>query len=132
MAALHFTGCIPFEQVERLYQNALATIVLLPPRYAASGRMTQRLFESVLAGCLPLAPGEIRGIERYVPADLHVTSGRDAAERIRALRQAAAHRRAELLDECLDKLVGLPAGPAVETARHALREPDPQPVRLPR
>ena len=35
--------------------------------------MTQRLFEAVLAGCLPLTPASIRDAARFTPADLHIT-----------------------------------------------------------
>jgi hypothetical protein len=56
LAARHLLGRIPFEEVDRLYSRSLATVLLLPERYASVGQMTQRIFEAVLAGCLPLAP----------------------------------------------------------------------------
>lgn len=49
-----FTGRIPFTEVHDLYQRSLTTVLLLPDRYVTAGQMTQRLFEAVLAGCLPL------------------------------------------------------------------------------
>ncbi|MER7582626.1 hypothetical protein [Kitasatospora sp. NPDC097691] len=48
-----------------------------PERYARSGRFTQRIFESVLAGCLPLVPATLRGADAVVPRELVVTSGPD-------------------------------------------------------
>ena len=36
-------------QVAALYRSALATVLLLPDRYARAGQMTQRIFEAVLA-----------------------------------------------------------------------------------
>ncbi|TDD40288.1 hypothetical protein E1288_35755 [Saccharopolyspora elongata] len=101
---VHFIGRIPFTAVDPMYRDALATVLLLPPRYAANGQMTQRLFEAVLAGCLPLAPATIRGVERYVPADLHITSGQHATELISELRLTGTARHADLLAECLHHL----------------------------
>ena len=48
-----FTGRIAFPDVRPLYKSSLATILLLPERYASAGQMTQRIFEAALAGCLP-------------------------------------------------------------------------------
>lgn len=101
---VHFTGRIPYPAVAELYREALATVLLLPPRYAAAGQMTQRLFEAVLAGCLPLAPSTIRGIERYVPTALRVDDGPAVTRRISQLRQCSPDQRAELLAACLRQL----------------------------
>ncbi len=46
----------PSPTSDELYESALATVLLLPERYARAGQMTQRLFEAVLAGCLPITP----------------------------------------------------------------------------
>ena len=46
---VRFIGRIPFDEVADS-TAALATMLLLPDRYAASGQMTQRIFEAVLAG----------------------------------------------------------------------------------
>jgi hypothetical protein len=61
---VNFTDRCAFVEVDALYRSAVATVTLLPRRYARAGQMTQRLFEAVLAGCLPL-----------VPADMPVPSG---------------------------------------------------------
>jgi hypothetical protein len=100
-----FAGRIPFSQVEALYQRALATVLLLPERYAVAGQMTQRLFESVLNGCLPLTPATIRDANRFTPPELHVHDGADVATRLEALaRHTGTARHAELLDQCLRRL----------------------------
>ena len=100
-----FTGRIPFPQVEELYHRALATVLLLPERYASAGQMTQRLFESVLNGCLPLTPMTIRDANRFTSPELHVHDGADVAARLDALaRHAGTARHAELLDGCLRRL----------------------------
>ncbi|MGI8307166.1 glycosyltransferase family protein [Saccharopolyspora hattusasensis] len=129
---VRFTGRIPFHEVTRLYRSALSTVLLLPPRYAASGQMTQRIFEAVLAGCLPLAPDTIRGIDRYVPSAMHVTSGRHAADRIKQLRSAGTARRADLLAACLEKLEIFRLHHQLDRLHTLLRRPDPTPVDLPR
>ena len=50
-----FVGRVPFTTVAHLYRQTTCPVLLLPERYARRGHMTQRLFEAVLAGCLPLA-----------------------------------------------------------------------------
>ncbi|SNX88522.1 hypothetical protein SAMN06272735_8974 [Streptomyces sp. TLI_55] len=102
---VRFLGRIPFPAVHRLYGRSLATVLLLPERYAAVGQMTQRIFEAVLAGCLPLAPADIHRIEEFVPAELIVSSGREVAERLTVLQEIAGSRQhADLIRACLDRL----------------------------
>lgn len=101
---VNFIGRIPFPAVERLYREAISTVLLLPDRYARSGQMTQRLFEAVLGGCLPLAPSAIRDVERYVPADLHVYDGRDVTRQVEQLGKESLATRAELLAACVAHL----------------------------
>lgn len=102
---LTLLGRIPFDQVSRVYGGALATVLLLPERYAAVGQMTQRIFEAVLAGCLPLAPADIRHVDRFVPEELVVTSGDDVIDKLRRLREiAGSQQHAELIGSCLDRL----------------------------
>ncbi|MEU1819948.1 hypothetical protein ABZ543_32920 [Streptomyces roseifaciens] len=100
-----FLGRIPFAEVTRLYGHALTTVLLLPERYTAAGQMTQRIFEAVLAGCLPLAPAGIRHVEHFVPEELIVRSGGHVIRRITDLKKVAGTRRhAELISTCLDRL----------------------------
>ncbi|MGW0647390.1 hypothetical protein ACWD4T_01065 [Streptomyces umbrinus] len=85
--------------------EALATVLLLPERYAAVGQMTQRIFEAVLAGCLPLAPADIQHVERFVPEELVVQSGGQVIQRITDLQKiAGSQRHAELIAACLGRL----------------------------
>ncbi|WP_328869656.1 hypothetical protein OHT76_05785 [Streptomyces sp. NBC_00287] len=100
-----FLGRIPFEQVHHLYGNALATVLLLPQRYAVVGQMTQRIFEAALAGCLPLAPADIRHADRFVPRDLVVESSDQVIERIRHLQRiAGSPEHADLVAACIERL----------------------------
>jgi hypothetical protein len=101
---VNFIGRVPFRAVEQLYHDAISTVLLLPDRYARSGQMTQRLFEAVLAGCLPLAPTAIRDVERYVPAELHVHDGHDVSRHVEQLGTASIATRAELLASCVECL----------------------------
>jgi hypothetical protein len=73
---LTFVGRVPYANVTSLHQRSLATVLLLPDRYAAVGHVTQRLFEAVLAGCLPLVPTSIRDADRFVPGHLSSTTAR--------------------------------------------------------
>lgn len=96
---------VPFPLVDVLYRQSLATVLLLPDRYAAAGQMTQRLFEAVLAGCLPLTPSSICGAERFTPAKLHVHDGaevRHTVGRLLGIMGTAEH--ADLLAACLQRL----------------------------
>ncbi|WP_327748121.1 hypothetical protein [Streptomyces europaeiscabiei] len=100
-----FLGRLPFEEVDRLYSGALTTVLLLPERYAAVGQMTQRIFEAVLAGCLPLAPADIRHVEQFVPEELVVQSGGQVIRRITDLQKiAGSQRHVELIAACLGRL----------------------------
>ncbi|MEU6341878.1 hypothetical protein ABZ883_13130 [Streptomyces sp. NPDC046977] len=102
---VHFLGRIPFEAAAGVYGRSLATILMLPDRYAGVGQMTQRIFEAVLAGCVPLAPADIGFVDRFVPEELIVHSGRDVIERLSYLRQVAGtQQHAELIAACVDRL----------------------------
>ncbi|MFJ6635808.1 hypothetical protein ACIQMR_31075 [Streptomyces sp. NPDC091376] len=102
---VHFLGRIPFEAAAGVYGRSLATVLMLPERYAAVGQMTQRIFEAVLAGCLPLAPADIRYVNRFVPDELVVRSGRDVIKRLSHLREiAGTQQHADLIAACVDRL----------------------------
>jgi hypothetical protein len=99
---VRFTGRCPFPEVERLYQSALTTVLLLPDRYAIVGQMTQRLFEAVLAGCLPITPTTIVDAARFTPPILHASSCDQVMTRIEQLLGLVGTRaHADLLSECL-------------------------------
>ena len=102
---LTFTGRVPFPDVDPLYRRTLATVLLLPTRYAQVGHMTQRITEAVLAGCLPLTPSSIRDAHRFTPTTLHVTSGADTTNKIEQLAAiGGTTRHAQLLTDCLHHL----------------------------
>ncbi|MFG2651237.1 hypothetical protein [Streptomyces sp. NPDC048436] len=110
-----------------MYSRSLATVLMLPKRYATAGQMTQRIFEAVLAGCLPLAPANIRFVERFVPDELIVRSGREVIERLSLLRSmAGTQRHVDLIAACLDRLrlFGLSGQvDALESVLHQLVRP---------
>jgi hypothetical protein len=64
----------PFAEVQRLHRLALATMLLTPDRLAIRGQFTQRIFEAVLAGCVPLAPADLRAAGQVVPPELIIAS----------------------------------------------------------
>lgn len=103
-----FTGRLPFAQVDPLYRQALTTMLLLPDRYQRAGQMTQRLFEAVLAGCLPLTPlttATAGDAARFTPPALHVRDGAHAVEVISRLgRDTGRGEHIDLLAACLDRL----------------------------
>jgi hypothetical protein len=100
-----FRGRVPFGEVAEIHGRALATVLLLPDRYAAVGQMTQRLIEAVLAGCLPLTPTSIPGAARFTPRQLHVTGGGDVIDALAWLhRIAGTTEHVELITDCLQAL----------------------------
>lgn len=102
---LRFIGRVPFVRVRAIHTDSLATVLLLPQRYARVGQVTQRLVEAVLAGCLPLAPASIRGIATFVPRALHVRSGAEVIDKLRWLRAlAGTPQHADLIAACLQHL----------------------------
>lgn len=102
---VNFVGRLGFEDAMALYGTALATVLLLPQRYARAGQMTQRIFEAVLSGCLPLCPAEIRHAERFVPDPLLVRNGSDVVRTLRRLRrEAGTETHARLLADCVSRL----------------------------
>jgi hypothetical protein len=100
-----FAGRVAFADVTRIHRSSLATVLLLPHRYAAAGQMTQRLFEAVLAGCLPITPTSIRSAARFTPVQLHAVDGSDVMRICGWLREiAGTGQHARLLAECLRHL----------------------------
>jgi hypothetical protein len=102
---VNFTGRCPFPEVNQLYRSTLATVLLLPSRYARAAQMTQRLAEAVLAGCLPITPDVIACAQVFTPPALHAHDGKQVIELIEqftAIAGTPAH--AGLIGACLDRL----------------------------
>ena len=120
---VHFTGRIPFGQVEATYRRTLATVLLLPARYAAAGQMTQRLFEAVLAGCLPLTPTTIRHADRVHPT----RPARPRRRRGDRQDPGPAGRRRDRPARRPDRRQPAPPGPVPDLPTAAGPRPDPRP-----
>jgi hypothetical protein len=102
---VNFTGRCAFPQVRQLHESALATVLLLPGRYARAGQMTQRLFEAVLAGCLPITPATLPFAPAFTPLPLHAATGDQVASLISDLLGiAGTARHAALIAECIRML----------------------------
>ncbi|MFC8291125.1 hypothetical protein ACFUJ0_00765 [Streptomyces sp. NPDC057242] len=102
---VRFLGRLPFEAVHGVYGRSLATVLMLPERYATVGQMTQRIFEAVLAGCVPLVPADIVHADHFVPKELIVRSSSDVIERLTRLQRiAGSQQHADLIAACLDRL----------------------------
>jgi hypothetical protein len=118
-----FVGRVPFREVSRMYGESLATVLLLPDRYAAVGQMTQRIFEAVLAGCLPLTPATIAHADRFVPDELIVNDGAEvvtAVHRLWSIAGTTGH--ANLIASCLAKLEMFRLGHQLQTLQEILAE----------
>jgi hypothetical protein len=102
---VNFTGRCPYREVGNLYQSSLATVLLLPDRYARAGQMTQRIFESVLAGCLPVTPATLPHASVFTPTALHAASGQHVAGLITDLQAVAGTPcHADLIAACIARL----------------------------
>ncbi|MBN6050757.1 hypothetical protein JYK22_02330 [Nonomuraea sp. RK-328] len=102
---VNFTGRIPFTEVTPTYRASVATVLLAPDRYARSGQFTQRLFEAVLAGCLPVAPASLRSADRVVPPELIVSDGSELMATLTRLTQiTASTAHADLIAQCIERL----------------------------
>ncbi|GAA0695110.1 hypothetical protein GCM10010193_57290 [Kitasatospora atroaurantiaca] len=101
---VHFAGRKGFPESQRVHRQALTTVLLAPERYARTGAISQRLFEAVLAGCLPFGPTEIRSIDRFVPSALLVSTSDDVTRRVADLRVSSLDYKAELLHDCIRRL----------------------------
>ncbi|MCV2458273.1 hypothetical protein OEB94_03105 [Streptomyces sp. ICN988] len=118
---VRFVGRIPFEAAADIYGRSLATVLMLPERYSAVGQMTQRIFEAVLAGCLPLAPADIRFVDRFVPKELVVRSGREVIERLSYLREiAGTEQHVDLIAACVERLLLFGLSKQVDTLESVL------------
>ncbi|MBO4206307.1 hypothetical protein GSF22_09855 [Micromonospora echinofusca] len=123
---LNFIGRVPFPRVAEIYTDALATVLLLPARYAAAGQMTQRIFEAVLAGCLPLLPADMRGAVAFVPSSLTVRDATDVRHRIDWLTEiAGTGEHASLITECLRLLDPFRLSTQLKVLDYLLRHPGP-------
>jgi hypothetical protein len=102
---LRFHGRVAFPAVEAIHRTTQATVLLLPERYAVCGQMTQRLFEAVLAGCVPITPPGIRSAARFTPTALHATDGNDVIRICGWLTKiAGTGEHASLIAQCLKHL----------------------------
>lgn len=102
---VRFHGRVAFEAVEAIHRTSLATILLLPDRYATAGHMTQRIFEAVLGGCVPITPTVICSAARFAPVQVHAATGADVVRICRWLADiAGTAEHADLLGRCLRRL----------------------------
>lgn len=102
---VRFVGRVPYPEVAEIHSRTVATVLLLPDRYAAAGQMTQRLVEAVLAGCIPLTPTSIRSATRFTPPPLHVSDGAAVAITLTHLKGiTGTNEHAELITECMRSL----------------------------
>lgn len=118
---LNFTGRCPFEEISAIYRDAVATILIMPERYATVGAVSQRLPEALLQGCLPILPANVGHGVDVVPERLHARDGAHALELVRWLEEIAGtpqHRA--LLDECLSLLDSFRVSTQVSRLHHAL------------
>ncbi|GII60609.1 hypothetical protein Skr01_06940 [Sphaerisporangium krabiense] len=102
---VNFTGRAAFTEVNGIYGQSVATVLLMPDRYSATGAISQRLPEAVLAGCLPLTPATLVNAGQITPPVLHVEDATQVLERLAWLREIQGSRRhVDLISDCLGRL----------------------------
>ncbi|MFV2011062.1 MULTISPECIES: hypothetical protein [unclassified Micromonospora] len=122
---LNFIGRVAFPQVAEIHADALATVLLLPDRYAEAGQITQRIFEAVLAGCVPLLPSTVRGAAALVPPSLHVRHATDVRHRVGWLAKiAGTNDHANLIADCLRRLAPFRLSAQLGVLDRLLLDPD--------
>ncbi|MDG4829262.1 hypothetical protein O7627_08080 [Solwaraspora sp. WMMD1047] len=125
---LRFVGRVPFPRVAEIHADALATVLLLPERYARAGQLTQRIFEATLAGCVPLLPTNVRGAAEFVPARLYVGNATDVRHRVSWLAEiTGTSDHAGLIADCLRRLDPFRLSTQLDVLDRLLRHPDPVP-----
>jgi hypothetical protein len=97
-------GRIAFSEVLKLYQRSVATVLLAPRRYMRTGQFTQRIFEAVSGGCLPLVPAGYAGSSVILPSVARVCNGADVAQRIRDIKAMPETMWQTLLRELISGL----------------------------
>lgn len=134
---VNFTGRCAYPQVRELHESALATVLLLPDRYARAAQMTQRLPEAVLVGCLPITPAALPLASSFTPPALHASTGDEVADRIRELQGIAGTTlHAALIAKCIALLGSFRLSRQLAAIDHILRRltgdssacPPPQPA----
>ncbi|MFD6934660.1 hypothetical protein ACFWAP_00695 [Streptomyces goshikiensis] len=101
---VNFIGRVSFPKGVELHGRADCTVLLAPDRYVTSGQYTQRIFESVLAGCAPITPSRYRAVGTVVPGELHACDGAHVADITRTVTAMITADRAALLHRCIRRL----------------------------
>lgn len=77
---------IHYSRIHDIYSQALTTVLIAPQRYYSSGQYTQRLFESLWGGCIPLTPDCYHGVSDLIIPEFVVQSGDHVVDVLRRLR----------------------------------------------
>lgn len=95
---IRYEGRIPYSQVKSEYGKAITTFLLAPPRYKKSGQFTQRIYEALCEGCLPLAARDYVGVARILEPSLIIESSQHIPEKIEWLRNLSRSGYESLLE----------------------------------
>lgn len=117
---VRFIGRVPFREGLALHREAHATVLLAPDRYVTTGQYTQRIFESVLVGCVPIVPAHYRAAGTVVPGELHARTGDHVSDITRSVAGMAVDDRARLVGRCLRRLDPFRLSRQINTANTVL------------
>lgn len=101
---VQFRNRAHFADIHRLYKSAFCTVLIAPERYYRSGQVTQRLFECLAGGCIPLIPRAYSLPPELIVPEFNVTSGVEVAERIGRLSRMDDRQLQALMIEQVERL----------------------------
>ncbi len=101
---IHFAGRVGFPDVSKVYRRAVGTILLAPKRYKLTGQFTQRIYEALCEGCMPLCPLDYVDHELVMVPELILRDPEEVVERLRWLRQLPIASWHDLLERQRNRL----------------------------
>jgi hypothetical protein len=101
---VNFHGRINFSQVNKLYESAIATVLLAPKQYYSSGQYTQRLFEALWGLCIPLVPYEYKYKKLIFPDILFIKSSQDVNDKIDYIKRLKPLDLINLIKQIFNRL----------------------------
>lgn len=101
---VNFHSRVGYSKVMSIYQQSQATVLIAPQRYFNTGQLTQRAFEALGGGCIPLLPIEYRHVDKFFPKDLWVRDSQDVAKCIGWIKNMKTDQKKRLLVNILGYL----------------------------
>ena len=112
---VNFHGRVGYSEVQTIYEQSFANVLIAPERYYKNGQYTQRIFESLWGLCLPLVPKEYACSDVLFPDELIVESAEDVARILTRLNDADNHYIVDLFEAIFENLTIFSVDKQVQT-----------------